>query len=89
MSLKAAKPNLETVKLELDATKLDLEAAKPELETARLNLEAVRLELETAKLRDIDDQIAICFIVAPRAGQVTYVNKFSQGRSGSSAEFVG
>jgi HlyD family secretion protein len=45
------------------------------------------LELETAKLRDIEDQIAKCTIRAPRAGQVTYVNKYSQGRS-ANAEFV-
>lgn len=46
------------------------------------------LDLETSKLREIEDQIAKCTIRAPRAGQVVYVNKFSQGRSGSSAEFV-
>ncbi len=45
-------------------------------------------ELETTKLRDIEDQISKCTILAPRAGQVVYANKFSQGRGGSNAEFV-
>jgi RND family efflux transporter MFP subunit len=63
---------------------LDSDIASAE---AKWKADQKSFELETAKLRDIEDQIAKCTIKAPRAGQVTYVNKFSGGRS-AQAEFV-
>ena len=55
---------------------------------AKWNAEKKTLELEETKLKDIEDQIRKCTLIAPRAGQVVYANKYSQGRGGSSAEFV-
>lgn len=65
-------------------TQLNSDIASAE---AKWKADQKSLELETSKLREIEDQIAKCTIRAPRAGQVTYVNKFSGGRS-SQAEFV-
>lgn len=55
---------------------------------AKLNADKSVYQIELDKLQEIDDQIAKCTIRAPMAGQVVYANKYSAGRSGSSAEFV-
>lgn len=89
-----ARKDLEAANIKLDGLRkytsqkmlkqLDSDIASAE---ARWKADQKSLELETAKLRDIEDQIAKCTILAPRNGQVTYVNKFSGGRS-AQAEFV-
>lgn len=89
-----ARKDLEAANIKLDGLRkytsqkmlkqLDSDIASAE---AKWKADQKSLELETAKLRDIEDQIAKCTILAPRAGQVTYVNKFSGGRS-AQAEFV-
>jgi HlyD family secretion protein len=94
-AMEVARKDLEAANIKLEGLRkytkekmlkqLDSDIASAE---AKWKADQKGLELETAKLRDIEDQIAKCIIRAPRAGQVTYVNKFSQGRSGSSAEFV-
>ena len=55
---------------------------------AKLSAEENSYQLELDKLKDVERQIAGCTILAPAAGQVVYANKFSSGRSGSTAEFV-
>lgn len=89
-----ARKDLEAANIKLDGLRkytkdktlkqLDSDIASAE---AKWKADQKGFELETAKLRDIEDQIAKCTIRAPRAGQVTYVNKYSQGRS-ANAEFV-
>lgn len=44
-------------------------------------------QLETDKLKDIEDQIAKCLILAPAAGTVTYAHG-EEGRRGGGDEFV-
>lgn len=61
----------------------DVEIAK-----AKVAAEESSYRLEENKLKDIDEQVAKCTIIAPQDGQVVYANKFSQGRSGANAEFV-
>ena len=61
----------------------DIETAK-----AKVKSEESSHKLELDKLQDIQQQIEKCTIYAPQDGQVVYVNKFSQNRGGSSAEFV-
>ena len=59
-----------------------------DIETAEATLAADEdnLNEEELKLKDIEEQIANCNIVAPEAGQVVHSNKFSS--RGGSAEFV-
>jgi HlyD family secretion protein len=55
---------------------------------AKVRAEESSFQLEQDKLKDIQDQMVKCIIKAPQGGQVVYANKYGQGRSGSSAEFV-
>ena len=55
---------------------------------AKVRSDESSLQLEKDKLKDIEDQVVKCVIRAPQDGQVVYANKYSGGRSGSSAEFV-
>jgi multidrug efflux pump subunit AcrA (membrane-fusion protein) len=54
---------------------------------AKLNSEKSSHQLEVEKLRQLEEQIQKCTLIAPADGQVVYVNKYSSGRS-STAEFV-
>lgn len=55
---------------------------------AKLNSEKSSHQLEVEKLKQLEEQIEKCVLRAPSDGQVVYVNKYSQGRGSSSAEFV-
>lgn len=55
---------------------------------AKLNSEKSSHQLEVEKLKQLEEQIEKCQLKAPADGQVVYVNKYSQGRGSSSAEFV-
>lgn len=72
-----------TMKKMLAQLDSDIETSKSKVGTEENNL-----KLEEDKLKDIQEQIDKCTIYAPQDGQVVYVNKFSQNRGGSSAEFV-
>jgi RND family efflux transporter MFP subunit len=89
-----ARKDLEAAKTKLDGLRkytkekmlkqLDSDITSAE---AKWKADQKSLELEMSKLKDIEDQIAKCTIRAPRAGQVVYANKYSQGRT-ANAEFV-
>jgi HlyD family secretion protein len=66
-------------------TQFDSDIATAE---AKVNAEEKNNQIEVDKKKEIEDQITKCTIRAPSDGQVVYVNKMNQGRSGSSAEFV-
>jgi HlyD family secretion protein len=102
LQLEGAKYGVDNARNQLDAaqTKVDvlrkytkekmLKQFDSDIATAeaKVRSDESSLQLELDKLKDIEDQIAKCTIRAPQNGQVVYANKYSSGRSGSSAEFV-
>lgn len=74
--------NFTSVKM-LAQLESDIKTAESKVESEKYSL-----KLEEDKRDDIEKQIEKCIIYAPQDGQVVYVNKFNQGRSGGSAEFV-
>lgn len=55
---------------------------------ANFNSQKSSHQLEVEKLSQLEEQIEKCILRAPGDGQVVYVNKYSQGRGSSTAEFV-
>ncbi len=66
-----------------------LKTLESDIATSLANFKSVQssYELELSKLNDISTQVEKCTILAPAAGQVVYVNKYSGGRT-TQAEFV-